>query len=309
MDKDMLIAEIAKLKEQRRAIILAHYYQVDEVQEAADIVGDSLELAQIAASTEAEIIVLCGVRFMAESAAILAPDKVVLLPEPAAGCPLADAATARAVRAARHEYPDAAVVCYVNSSAETKAESDICCTSANAIAVVNSLPNKQVIFLPDGNLAAWVARHSDKQIVPWYGNCYVHHNLKADDVRTARERWPQARVAVHPECRAEVLDAADYVGSTSGIRRYAQASEAEAFVIGTETGMLRSLRLENPGKQFHVLSDSLICRDMKLGGLEQLKNSLATLSPRVTVEGEIAEKARVSLARMLQVGSSPVATE
>lgn len=301
MHKDKLLRAIDELKQQRNAVIMAHYYQEDEVQEVADYVGDSLELAQLAATTEADVIVLCGVKFMGESAAILSPKKTVLLPAPDAGCPLADMATAEAVRAAKLQYPSAAVVCYVNSSAEVKAESDICCTSANAVAVVNSLSAQQVLFVPDKNLAHYVAQHTDKEVIAWEGYCYVHHNLTAEDVVKAREVHPEAEIAVHPECPAEVLKLADYVGSTSGIRRFVQSSTAASFVIGTEKGILRVLRLENPDKTLHLLSDKLTCHTMKLCTLEDVRDALLKLAPRVKISEEIRVRARRSLSRMLAV--------
>ena len=296
-----MIEEILALKKERRATILAHNYQIPEVQDISDLVGDSLELSRAAARLESEVIVFCGVDFMAETAAILSPQKKVLLPEKGAGCPMAHMVTPEQLREMKALYPEAAVVAYVNSSAEVKADSDICCTSANGVQVVNSLEQKQVIFVPDRNLAAYVARHTEKQIIPWNGYCYVHDHFMPGEVRAARALHPEAEVLVHPECRPEVIDLADYVFSTSGMCRHAKASEMNEFIIGTEVGMLHRLKKDNPGKEFYPLSDKAICQNMKKTNLEKVLRALQTLEPRVTVPEEIAAKAKRAIERMLAV--------
>ena len=296
-----MIEEILELKKERRATILAHNYQIPEVQDIADLVGDSLELSRAAAQLESEVIVFCGVDFMAETAAILSPQKKVLLPEKGAGCPMAHMVTPEQLRDMKAAYSEAAVVAYVNSSAEVKAESDICCTSANGVQVVNSLEEKQVIFVPDRNLAAYVARHTEKQIIPWNGYCYVHDHFTSNEVRAARVLHPEAEVLVHPECRPEVIDLADYAFSTSGMGRHAKASEKNEFIIGTEVGMLYRLKKDNPGKEFYPLSDKAICQNMKKTGLKKVLRALQTLEPRVTVPEEIAARANRAIERMLAI--------
>lgn len=297
----MLEKEILRLKEDRDALILAHNYQPGDVQDIADLSGDSLELSRAAANEDCQVILFCGVDFMAETAAVLSPDKVILLPESNASCPMAHMTSAQDVRALRTKYPDAAVVCYVNSTAEIKAESDICCTSANGIQVVNSLPQDRIVFVPDRNLASYVARHTEKEIIPGNGFCYVHDGFTARDVLSAREAHLQAEVLVHPECRPEVVDLADYVYSTSGMARHARASQAREFVIGTEVGMLYRLQKENPGKAFFPLNRQAICQDMKKTTLEKVYKSLQTLQPRVVVNPEVAARARTSIQRMLNL--------
>jgi len=297
-----LVEEIKKLREQHNAVILAHLYQRPEIQEIADFTGDSLALAQQAAQTNAEVIVFCGVHFMAESAAILSPDKIVLLPEEKAGCPMADMITAEQLRAKKREHPNAIVVCYVNSSAEVKAESDICCTSANAVKVVQSLPeDAEILFVPDRNLGHWVGLQSDRSIIYWEGYCNTHHRLKADDIRRTKAEHPEALILVHPECQPEVVALADGVFSTSGMIKYAKESPAQEFILGTEMGILHQLRKECPGKQFYMASDKLICPNMKATTLEKVKWALEELEPRITVPEEIRLKAIDSLEKMLAV--------
>jgi len=296
-----MIKEILALKRERNAVILAHNYQIPEVQDVADLVGDSLELSRAAAHLDAEVIVFCGVDFMAETAAILSPQKKVVLPEKGAWCPMAHMITPDQLKELKALYPEAAVVCYVNSTAEVKAESDICATSANGVQVVNSLPQKQVIFVPDRNLAAYVARNTEKQIIPWNGYCYVHDHFTPEEVRAARARHPQAEVLVHPECRPEVIDLADYVYSTAGMGRHARASKAREFIIGTEVGMLYRLKKENPGKEFYPLSEKAVCQNMKKTTMEKVLRALQTLEPRVTVPEEVAARARRAIERMLVV--------
>jgi quinolinate synthase len=289
------------LKKERHATILAHNYQVPEVQDVADLVGDSLELSRAAARLDAEVIVFCGVDFMAETAAILSPHKKVVLPEKGAWCPMAHMITPDQLHDLKALHPEAAVVCYVNSTAEIKAKSDICCTSANGVQVVASLSEKQVIFVPDRNLAAYVARHTDKEIIPWNGYCYVHDHLTAEQVQAARAEHPGAEVLVHPECRPEVIDLADYVYSTAGMGRHAKSSPAREFIIGTEAGMIYRLKKENPEKEFYPLSKDAVCQNMKKTDLAKVLRALQTLQPQVTVPEEIAVLARKAIERMLAV--------
>jgi quinolinate synthase len=296
-----LVEEIQALKEEREAIILAHNYQVGPVQDIADLTGDSLELSRAAASLPGKVIVFCGVDFMAETAAILSPEKKVLLPAGDACCPMAEMVTAGEVRATRERYPDAAVVAYVNTTAGVKAESDICCTSANAVKVVNSLEEEQVIFLPDRNLALYAARFTKKEILPWEGYCIVHDRFTPDDVRAARARHPGAELIVHPECRPEVIDLADGVFSTSGIIRHACTGEGKEFIIGTEVGILHRLEKECPGKRCYPLSEKAVCVNMKKTDLQKVYNALERMAPQVTVPGGIARQARRAIDRMLAV--------
>lgn len=298
-----LSRRIAELKERRRAVVLAHYYQSPEVQEVADFIGDSLQLARQAAATAAEVIVFCGVFFMAESAKILSPDKVVLLPEPEAGCPLADMASAEALRQKKAEVPGCLVVSYVNSSAAVKAESDVICTSANAERVVASLPaDKPVIFVPDGNLGHYVSRKTGRPLILWGGYCHVHHDLRAADIARARSEHPGAPVLVHPECRPEVVELADCVTSTGGMIRYVQESSERSFIIGTEEGLLHFLRKSCPDREFYPAARHLVCPNMKLTTLEKVKWSLESLEPQIQVDPAVQEGAHRALARMLALG-------
>lgn len=300
--KKDIVEEIKRLKEEREAVILAHNYQRPEVQDVADYVGDSLELSQRAAKTDAKVIVFCGVHFMAESATILSPDKIVLLPEKFAGCPMADMVTAEALRAKKAEHPDATVVCYVNSSAEVKAESDICCTSANAVKVVESLENDKILFIPDRNLGHYVAsKVKGKEIILWEGFCVTHERVTADDVQRARDAHPKALVVVHPECRPDVVAAADHVASTSGILRFARESDQEEFIIGTEMGVLHRLSQENPGKRFYTLSTGMVCPNMKMTTLDKVLIALRDMKWQIEVDAETRVKAQNALRKMLEI--------
>jgi len=296
-----LLREIRRLAAERDALILAHNYQRDEIQELADLCGDSLGLSQEAARTEKQVIVFCGVHFMAESAALLAPEKMVLLPRADAGCPMADMITPDGVRLMRERFPGAPVVTYVNSSAAVKAESDICCTSANAVRVVNSLPEPEVILTPDRNLAMYIARHTSKRCHIWDGYCPTHERLTVEEVRQARADYPDAVFMAHPECPPEILDIADHICSTSGMYTYARNSPARRFIVGTEMGILYRLRLENPGKEFILPTTRLVCPNMKLTALEDVRAALLAMSPRITVAADIRERARLALERMLAV--------
>ncbi|GAB6286561.1 MAG: quinolinate synthase NadA [Methanoregula sp.] len=300
-DTTLLIEKILRIKKERHAIILAHNYQPAEVQDIADIVGDSLELSRAAASIDCDVIVFCGVDFMAETAAILSPNKKVLLPAPDAGCPMAAMITPDELDFVKSRYPDAAVVCYVNTTAEVKAKSDICCTSSNAVNVVNSLDQQRVIFVPDQNLAKYVARFTDKEILPWEGYCIVHDQYTPDQVREVKRRYPKAVVIVHPECRPEVIDLADHIASTSGIIRHVCSSDEREFIIGTEVGILHRIKKECPNKQCYPLSDRAICRNMKKTDLGKVYSALLHLSPRITVPNDVANKARVAINRMLAI--------
>ncbi len=300
--KKKVTAKIKELQKKRNAIILAHNYQRDEIQDIADIRGDSLALARAAIDIKQETIIFCGVLFMAESAAILNPDKLVLLPVKEAGCPLAEMATLDKLHLYRKQYPDAAVVCYVNSPAYIKAECDICCTSSNAIKVVKSLSNKQVVFLPDRNLARYVAQNvPEKEIIIWPGFCITHMRVKEEEVLKAKQEHPDAELVAHPECEPEVLQHADCVTSTGGMFSYIKSSPKKKFIIATEKGMLYGLGKENPGKEFFLPSEYLICANMKLTTLGWVLHSLENLVYEVTVDKEIREKARLSLDRMLAV--------
>jgi quinolinate synthase len=291
--------EILRLKEDRHAIILAHNYQPDAVQDIADLTGDSLELSRAAATMDGDIIVFCGVDFMAETAAIISPDKTVLLPARDACCPMADMITADELKFVKSRHPDAAVVCYVNTTAEVKAESDICCTSSNAVKVVNSVTENQVIFVPDRNLGQYVQRFCKKEILQWEGFCIVHDQITPAQVASAQQAHPGAVLLVHPECRPEVIDLADHVASTSGIIRYVCNSLEKEFIIGTEVGILHRLKKECPEKRGYPLSPAAICRNMKKTDLTKVRDALQTLRPRITVPDEIADRARGAIERML----------
>ena len=277
-----IVEEINKLKKEKNAIILVHNYQRPEIQDIADFLGDSLGLAKQAAKTDARIIVFCGVRFMAETAKILSPKKIVLLPRKEAGCPMADMITAKDLRRLKKNYPDAKVVSYVNTNADVKAESDVCCTSANAVKVVKNISAKRIIFTPDKNLAAYCQRFVDKEIIPWNGYCYVHEKIRKEEVRLAKEKFPDALLLVHPECSPSVIDLADEVLSTSGMLNFAKKSDKKRFLIGTEEGLIYRLKKENPGKEFYAAGTAKICRNMKLTTLNDVYLSLK--EERYTIE-------------------------
>jgi quinolinate synthase len=291
--------EILRLKDERRAIILAHNYQPAEVQDIADLTGDSLELSRAAATMDGDIIVFCGVDFMAETAAIISPEKVVLLPAQDACCPMAEMITADELKLVKSRYPGTPVVCYVNTTAEVKAESDICCTSSNAVKVVNSLAEDRVIFVPDRNLGRYVQRFTRKEILPWEGFCIVHDRITPDDVRKAQALHPGACILVHPECRPEVIDLADQVASTSGIIRSVCHDAGMEFIIGTEIGILHRLGRECPAKKCYPLSQAAVCRNMKKTDLKKVLDALVSLNPRITVPEKIADRARKAIERML----------
>ncbi len=300
METAALQKEIRTLLAERNAILIVHYYERGEIQEIADILGDSLALSIEAARTRADVIVFAGVHFMAESAAIVSPEKTVLLPRPDAGCPLADMITPEQLAQARKAHPGAAVVAYVNSTAAIKAQSDICCTSANAAKVVNSLTEYgEVLMVPDGNLARYAAGFTDKKIIPWKGYCPVHHFLTPEEVLQVKALHPGAPVAAHPECRLEVLEMADFVGSTAGIIRFSSLSSAKEIIVATEDGVISKLRRDNPGKTFIPASGNLICPTMKLITLEDIRDALREMKHVVRVPEEIRIPAKRALDRML----------
>ncbi len=285
----------------REAILLAHNYQPAEIQDVADLTGDSLALSVTASTTPAKIIVFAGVHFMAETAAILCPDKTVLLPRLDVGCYMAETITPASLTARKAELPGVPVVAYVNSSAAVKAASDICCTSANAVKVVNSLPGSTVLMVPDKNLARYTARHTDKEVLTWAGCCNIHDALTAGEVLAAKAAHPQALVVAHPECRPEVLDLADAIRSTSGMLEFVQKNPAREFIIGTEMGLLHTLRKENPGKSFYSPSDNLLCPDMKRITLEDLVTALKEKRHQITIPEDTRRLALMAVERMLAI--------
>ncbi len=300
---DALLDRLTELKHDRNAVILAHNYQQPEVQDAADFTGDSLGLSRQAASTDADVILFCGVHFMAETAAIICPEQTVLIPDPHAGCPMANMVTARELKAKKAEHPDAAVVCYVNSTAEIKALSDLCCTSANAVEVIGTIPADQpVLFVPDQSLGAWAAKQLGRDIILWPGYCPTHHRMLPEHVEAARKAHPDAEVVVHPECLADVVAMADHVASTSGMLRYCSESSGTEFIIGTETGMLYPLRNQNPDKTFYPVTELADCPNMKLTTVQKMVWALEDMEHRVEVPPAVAADARRAIDRMLELG-------
>lgn len=301
MDNQDIRNEIRELLKERNAVLLAHNYMRDEVQEIADITGDSLALSIEAAKTQADVIVFCGVHFMAESASILSPGKKVLLPRLDAGCPMADMITVEGLMEMKKRLPGVPVVTYVNSSAAVKAHTDICCTSANAGRVVNSLAENELIFTPDRNLGRFVAKTSNKKFHFWDGFCPTHERLRAEDVTRLKAEYPDALFICHPECNPAVSDLADHACSTTGMYDYCRKSPSKRFIIGTEAGILYRLKKENPAKEFILASPGLICPNMKLISLEDILASLRTMAPEVRVEEDIRIPAKRALDRMLAV--------
>ena len=292
------IRDLAKAK---KAIILAHNYQPAPIQDIADLCGDSLEMSIRAAATDADIIVCCGVRFMAETAAILCPDKIVLMPNPDAGCPMADMVTPEALVRRKGELGGIPVITYVNSSAAVKAVSDICCTSANVIKVVNALKEKEVLMTPDRNLALYAAANTDKKIHLWEGYCPFHNDLSVEAVKASKAAHPQALFVAHPECRPDVLELADSIQSTSGMIRFAGESSADQFILGTETGLIHAISKALPGKKFFPVSDQLLCPDMKKTQLQDIWTCLENMSGRVTVEETVRIKALNAVKKMINI--------
>jgi quinolinate synthase len=305
MDREQeLIEKILNLKKKRNAVMLVHNYQLGEIQDIADFVGDSLDLSQRAAKTDASVIVFCGVHFMAETASILCPDKTVLLPDMHAGCPMANMITAPQLRAKKKEHPKAAVVCYVNSTAAVKAESYICCTSANAVGVVESLDADEILFVPDQYLGHYVSTKTAKKMILWPGFCPTHARILPEHIIKLKQEYPQAKVVVHPECTPAVIALADEVLSTSGMIQFAGREDVRQMIVGTEIGIIHRLRKENPGKQFIPVSEQAICPNMKLITLDKVLWSLEEMAPVVKVPEKIRLKAKQAVDRMLAVGRS-----
>lgn len=302
MKAQEMINEIKRLKEEKNAVILAHNYQIPEIQDIADYVGDSLGLSRKAANTTADIIVFCGVHFMAESAKILSPNKKVLLPVLDAGCPMADMIDTDKLREFKKDHPNTPVVCYVNSSAEVKAESDICCTSSNALKIVKELDSDKVLFVPDKNLGNYISKQvKNKEIICWEGFCITHHRVRPEELEKVRKHREGTKILIHPEANPQVVEKADFVGSTSQIIDYVKNSEEKEFVIGTEMGILHTLRKQNPYKTFYLLSPGLVCFNMKKTSLEDVYRALRDENHEIKVDKDIMDKAYKSLEKMLEL--------
>ncbi len=299
---DPIVEKISELKKKHNAIILAHNYQRGEIQDVADFVGDSLGLSQQAAKTDADLIVFCGVHFMAETAALLSPNKTVIMPDEHAGCPMASMITARELREKKKLYPNIKVVCYVNTTAAVKAESDICCTSSNAVKIVSSIPeDEKILFIPDKSLGAYVSSCLNREMIYWEGYCPTHHRILAEQILKMKSEHPDAEVVVHPECTPDVIALSDHVASTTGILKYVNSSNSKEFVIGTEIGILHRMKKENPEKTFMPITPLSDCPNMKLNTLEKLLWSLEDLQFVVTVPEDIAVEARKAIQRMLDL--------
>ncbi len=302
MDQKKL--RIEALKKEKNAVIMAHYYVEDEVQEIADYIGDSYYLSDVATKIDADVIVLCGVRFMGEGAKILNPEKKVLLPATDANCPMAHMASVEKIKEIREQYDDVAVVCYVNSIAELKAASDVCVTSANALKIVKALPNKNIFFIPDQNLAHHIADQlPEKNFIFNDGYCHVHHAVTVDEIKEAKEKWPDAPVMIHPECKPEVVALADYVGSTSGIIDYATKSDAKDFIVVTEMGVLYELRHRNPDKSFHVVGHAQVCENMKKITVDKVIRVLEQEDDEVIMDTQLMDAAHKPMTRMLELAA------
>ncbi len=303
---ESIVKKILALKNRRRAVILAHNYQRGEVQDIADFTGDSLGLSQQAARTDAEVIVFCGVHFMAETAAILCPNKVVLMPDAQAGCPMANMITAEDLRKKKEELPNARVVCYVNTTATVKAESDICCTSSNAQKIVASIPlEEEILFVPDKSLGAYVSSKIGRRMHLWPGYCPTHHRILAQDIKKRKEEWPRARVVVHPECTPDVIALADHVASTTGIAKHCRETSTKEIIVGTENGIIHRLKKESPEKTFIPATPQAVCPNMKKNTLEKLLWCLEDMEPHITVPESIASRARLAIERMLELSEEP----
>ncbi|RLF39285.1 MAG: quinolinate synthase [Thermoplasmata archaeon] len=298
---EKLISKIKRLKRERNIVILAHNYQPPEIQDIADFVGDSLDLSRKATKVSSKYIVFCGVNFMAESAQILNPDKIVLHPSLDARCPMADMVNIKELEKLQDENPDALTVAYINTTAETKAMADICCTSANAVHVIKKLDAKKIIFVPDRNLGSYVKRFVvDKEIMIWPGYCHTHENISKDDILRLKSKYPNAEIMVHPECRSDVIDIADFVFSTNGMVKHVRESKAKEFIVGTEKGLCYRLRKENPDKRFYEI-DKAVCPDMKKITLEKILASMENLEPRVELSSNVMEMAKKPLDKMLEI--------
>ncbi len=293
---------LAQLKKEKNAVILAHYYTDDDVQRAADYVGDSYFLSEKARDVKEKIIVMCGVSFMGESVKLLNPDKIVLLPDSEADCPMAHMASVEKIKEVREKYEDVAVVCYVNSTAELKAHSDVCVTSANALKIVKNLSNKNIFFIPDKNLAHYVStKVPDKNFIFNNGHCYIHNSVTIDEVKNTKEKYPEAEILVHPECQKEIVEMADYIGSTSGIIKYASESPAQEFIICTEEGVIYELKEKNPNKKFYLPKENFKCIGMKKITLDKIIKALETNEPQVHLKKELIKEANKPLENMLKM--------
>ncbi|MFQ6083092.1 MAG: quinolinate synthase NadA [Candidatus Aminicenantia bacterium] len=301
MEKEKIVKEINELKKKKKAVILAHNYQRGEVQDIADYIGDSLGLSQQAAKVKAELIVFCGVHFMAETAAILSPDKIVLIPDINAGCPMADMITAQELREWKGRFPGRSVVCYVNTTAEVKAECNICCTSSNAIKVVESINSNEILFAPDKYLGSYIASHTEKKMILWDGYCYVHRNILSRHILEKKRQHPNAEVWAHPECRPEVLKLADKVLSTGGMVKQARETKCKEVIIATEAGIVYRLNKENPGKKFHPAKEHALCSNMKKITLRKVLLSLQEMKYKVEVPSEIRERAKAAIEKMIRI--------
>jgi quinolinate synthase len=302
MEHEKLIEKLNALKKEKNAVVLAHYYAIPEVQDAADYIGDSFFLATLANELDAEIIVLCGVYFMGESAKILNPNKVILVPDETADCPMAHMATVLDIEKVRAKYDDVAVVCYVNSTAELKANSDVCVTSSNALNIVKKLPNKNIFFIPDKNLAHYIAKQlPEKNFIFNNGWCCVHENITEDDVKKIMRERSGVRILAHPECEEYVLKYADFIGSTSMILDFATQNDDEEFIILTEIGILHQLKRKNPGKKFYIASDVQVCNSMKKNTVAKIVAALESGSPAVELDGEFIKKSYAPMKKMVEL--------
>ncbi|MBQ5851138.1 MAG: quinolinate synthase NadA [Lachnospiraceae bacterium] len=304
MEDKILREKIEALKKQKNAVIMAHYYVEDDVQELADYIGDSYYLSDMATRIDADIIVLCGVKFMGESAKVLNPDKKVLLPAADADCPMAHMAEIDKINEVRKQYDDVAVVCYVNSTAELKAASDVCVTSANALKIVKELPNKNIFFIPDQNLAHYIAdKLPEKNFIFNDGFCHVHHTITTEQIKAAKQARPDALVLVHPECKPEVTAMADYVGSTSGIIKFATESDAKEFIVSTEMGVMYELKKRNPDKKFYTAGNMQVCPNMKKITLGKILHVLETEQSEVIMDKSLMDAAHLPMIRMLELAA------
>ena len=300
---NQLSEKILKLKIEKNAIILAHLYQIPEIQEIADYVGDSYYLSQVARDAKEDLIIFCGVKFMAESAKVLSPEKTVILPAPNAGCPMADMAEVEDVEEMIKKYPDAFKVCYINSSYEVKALCDASVTSSSALNIIKNIPNKQILFLPDQNLGGYISEFfPEKEFILWRGFCPTHHRITAEDIIKAKEEHPNVKVLSHPECSKEVRDLSDYIGSTSGIINYATECEDKEFIIATEEGVLHQLKKKNPDKKFYF-PEVMVCPNMKKTSLQDVYDALDGKKEEVILDEEIRKKALTSLENMHKLGN------
>ena len=298
-----LVSEIKKLKKEKKAIILAHYYQPPQIQDLADKVGDSYYLSQVARDCDEDVVIFCGVKFMGESAKILSPNKKILMPVLDAGCPMADMINEKEIIKLKKQYPDALVVCYINSTANVKAHSDISVTSSSALNILKNIDKKKILFVPDKNLGSYIAEFfPDKEFILWDGHCKYHNKIKVEDIINLKEKYKDAEVLVHPECRKDIRRKADYVGSTSGIIKYATSSEKSKFIVATEEGILHQLKLNNPHKQFFIAGKNISCVDMKKTTLQNLYNILLNMENEIEVNENIRKKALNALTNMHKFG-------